>query len=53
MLTIASCLPPYLGSPFTLPLTVLLFPLSRKWKMSCGSGEYVRLMENYPLVTGG
>ncbi|KAI3429253.1 hypothetical protein D9Q98_005350 [Chlorella vulgaris] len=23
----------------------------RKWKMSCGSGEYVRLMENYPLVT--
>lgn len=20
--------------------------------MSCGSGEYVRLMENYPLVTG-
>ncbi|EFN59888.1 hypothetical protein CHLNCDRAFT_18492 [Chlorella variabilis] len=23
----------------------------RSWKMSCGSGEYVRLMENYPLVT--
>ena len=21
--------------------------------MSCGSGEYTRLMENYPLVTGG
>lgn len=20
--------------------------------MSCGTGEYVRLMENYPLVTG-
>ncbi len=20
--------------------------------MSCGSGEYVRLMEHYPLVTG-
>ncbi|PRW60803.1 Squalene synthase isoform A [Chlorella sorokiniana] len=23
----------------------------RSWKMSCGSGEYVRLMEHYPLVT--
>ena len=21
--------------------------------MTCGDGEYVRLMENYPLVTGG
>lgn len=23
----------------------------RSWKMSCGAGEYVRLMENYPLVS--
>lgn len=41
-----------LAGPTTDKRNAALPSLCRSWKMSCGSGEYVRLMENYPLVTG-